>query len=384
MNIRHKKLIKLRKKLHKNAELSGKEVVTSRIIEKYLLSTNPDELITKLGGNGLAAVFNGIKDGPSILFRCELDALPIMEQNDFNYQSKNTGVSHKCGHDGHMTIMAGLAELISNDRPGSGKVILLFQPAEETGVGALKVLEDPKFRNINPDYVFALHNLPGYPLNKILIKDNVFAAASIGLCLEITGRTSHASEPEKGNNPSMIVADILKKIQKYSLPGANAGNIKLITPVYTRVGEKALGTSAGEATMMFTLRATKQTDFEDLKNFLLNTVSKSIVQNSSPGDFKLRYTWAEEFPATVNNKVCNNFIKQAALKSNLELEKISFPFRWSEDFGHFLIKFKGALFGIGSGIDKPALHNPDYDFPDELIHTGSTMFYNIYRSFLIR
>src|SRR5690606_35881140 len=102
---------------------------------------------------------------PTILIRCELDALPIKETNDFEYRSVERNISHKCGHDGHMAIVAGLAAVLGKNRPKKGRVVLLFQPAEENGAGAVQVLKDKKFKKITPDYVFALHNLPGYPLH---------------------------------------------------------------------------------------------------------------------------------------------------------------------------------------------------------------------------
>ncbi len=167
-------LIKLRKDLHCNPELSGKEKNTSAKIKNFISQFNPDEVISNIGGNGIAFIFKGKEEGKTILFRSELDALPISEQNDFEYKSSVENVSHKCGHDGHMTILSGLASLLKNKKPDRGKVVLLFQPAEETGEGAAKVLEDKKFEQINPDYVFALHNLPGYPAGSVVIKNGNF------------------------------------------------------------------------------------------------------------------------------------------------------------------------------------------------------------------
>src|SRR6056297_2007903 len=121
------RLIELRRKLHKFPELSGKEYKTAGLLKRYLLEYQPDQIIENLGGNGIAAVFNGKEDGPSVLFRCDIDALPIRETNQFEYKSVAEGISHKCGHDGHMTIMMGLAEAIYNDFPRKGRAILLFQ-----------------------------------------------------------------------------------------------------------------------------------------------------------------------------------------------------------------------------------------------------------------
>jgi amidohydrolase len=376
------RLKSLRKELHKFAELSGNERQTPGLIKDYIQRFKPDSVVEDLGGNGIAFVFNGRERGPSVIFRCELDALPINEINTFAHRSLKFGVSHKCGHDGHMAILAGLAERVSKDPPAVGKVITLFQPSEENGEGAEKVINDPRFKQLQPDFVFALHNLPGFPLHRIIIKDGIFSSASIGLIIRLKGKTSHASEPEKGVNPGFAMARIISELKGYSLPGINQEGIKIITPIHARLGTKAFGTNPGYAEMMFTLRATVQEDFVELKRFVLDTIEKIIAKDASDMKLFMEHEWVEEFPVTVNDEPCNRIIQNASSELQLEYEKISFPFRWSEDFGHFLSRYDGALFGIGAGKDYPALHNPDYDFPDELIQTGVSMFYRIYTSIL--
>ena len=160
---------KLRKELHQYPEVSGSESATAQRIKKFIETHHPTTIIDKIGENGLAAVYEFSKSGPSITIRCELDALPIQEENTFSHQSKNKGISHKCGHDGHMAIVAGLIFWIKEQKFKSGKIILLFQPAEETGQGAYQIIEDSRFQKLNTDYIFALHNIPGEPLHLSLI-----------------------------------------------------------------------------------------------------------------------------------------------------------------------------------------------------------------------
>ncbi|MBN2174974.1 MAG: amidohydrolase [Bacteroidales bacterium] len=382
MNLQLSHLIDLRKELHKNPELSDQEKQTALLIRKYISQYKPDKVVENLGGHGIAFIFNGKERGPAVMFRCELDALPIHEANHFDYRSSTYGVSHKCGHDGHMAIMSGLAEVIRNNPPKKGRILLLFQPSEENGQGAKRVLQDPRFEKIKPDYIFAMHNIPGYPKNSILIKDDVFSSASIGLIIRLKGKTSHASEPEKGQNPVFAMANILRKVEKYALPGINPEKIKIITPIYCRLGEQAFGTNPGYAELMFTIRATQKKDFEDVKKYVIESAQNSIQKVAPFNEFYMEHEWVEEFPNTQNNIICNSILLKAADQSGLLSEKLLFPFRWSEDFGHFLEKYPGALFGLGAGMDQPALHNPDYDFPDELIEAGVKMFYNIYQIML--
>lgn len=366
-------LEEFRKELHRNPELSDNEKQTALRIKNFISEFGPDEIIEGIGGYGLAFVFRGDKEGPCILFRSELDALPIDEVNTFSYRSVEAGISHKCGHDGHMTILSGFAEVIAGDRPKKGSIVLLFQPSEETGQGARRVLKDPKFKTIKPDYVFALHNLPGYQLGSVIVKENIFSSASIGLITRLKGKTSHAAEPEKGLNPAFAMAAVLSEFEKFNNTERKEERIQIITPIFVRLGEKAFGTNPGYAEMMFTIRATFTEDFEMLKKYTLENIREQV----SAAGLQLEHEWIEEFPNTMNNSECVEIIKQAAHLSDIKIEELKYPFRWSEDFGHFLKDFKGAIFGIGSGMDQPALHNPDFDFPDELIETGINMFNNI-------
>jgi amidohydrolase len=370
-------LINFRKRLHKFPELSGKEKVTANRMVDFARRFYHGEILTKLGGNGVAIVFEGMAAGKTILIRCDLDALPIQEVNEFDYTSVYPNVSHKCGHDGHMAIVSGLVPLLVNKKIPKGKVVLLFQPAEETGEGANRVLQDPRFAAIVPDYVFALHNLPGFPVNEIVVKENVFASSSRGLIIKLTGKSSHAAEPEKGITPSIAVAELIQLLT--GLPTTKTlKDFSLVTIIHARIGERAFGTTPGYAELMATLRSNNEDDMQHIRKQAEKFVSSVALKH------KLKYEieWVEEFPATVNDPLCVNIIRSGAEQNHLTINEISEPFRWSEDFGHFTQKFKGAMFGIGAGTTHPELHHPDYDFPDEIIVTGTKMFYSIIKKVL--
>jgi amidohydrolase len=366
-------LIKFRHELHRHPEVSGKEKETAKRIIQWLKSFNPDEIISDLGGYGLAAVYNGHEKGPAVLFRAELDALPLKEINTIDYKSVDAQKAHLCGHDGHMTFLLGLAAHLKTHRPKRGKVILLFQPAEETGMGAEKVLNDPGFSNIAPDFAFAIHNLPGFPMNQVVFSEENFAAASTGMIIRLQGRTSHAAEPEKGRSPALAVAKIIESLENLPRKMQSLHSFALLTIIHAKVGDIAFGTTPGEATVMATLRAFEN---DDLKNLALEAenTAKLIARNE---DLEIEITYTESFPATVNHPEAAVFVENAAKKLNLDIFRIKEPFKWTEDFGHFTSKYKSALIGLGSGEKQPALHNPDYDFPDELIPAGIDLFRQI-------
>ncbi len=370
-------LINFRKRLHKFPELSGKEKITANRVVDFARRFHHAEIITQLGGEGVAVVINGKEDGKTILVRCDLDALPIHEENAFKHASVYKNVSHKCGHDGHMAIVSGLVPLLVKDKIQKGKVVLLFQPAEETGEGADKVLKDSKFEGIHPDYVFALHNLPGFEKNAVVIKENGFASASKGLIIRLKGKSSHAAEPEKGITPSLAVAELIKILHDLPLMDSIT-DFTLVTIIHARIGERAFGTTPGYAELMATLRSYNDDDMQNITN----EAEKAIKTVAKHHNLKFEIEWVEEFPATNNDSKCVEIIRSCAEENNFNVQSPEFPFRWSEDFGHFTHKYKGAMFGIGAGIGHPELHHPDYDFPDEIIKTGTKMFHSIIRKIL--
>lgn len=372
-------LVHFRKNLHKFPELSKKEYETAKKIKEFVSGNQPAEIIEGLGGTGLAVVFRGKAPGKTVLIRADIDALPIGELNDaIDYKSVNAGVAHLCGHDGHSAILAGLSSVLSHNPPTNGNVVLLFQPAEETGEGAALVLSDPAFAAIAPDYVFALHNLPGFEKNGIVMRNEHFAAASKGMIIRLTGKTSHAANPEHGISPALAVAQIIQQLTQLSEAKDGFYAFKLITVIYTRIGEIAFGTTPGYAEVMATLRSYRNDDMEVLTNKAIKIVEEAA-------DFyglQEKIEWREEFPATINQTGCSDIVKEVAAENGFEIISPAEPFRWSEDFGHFTMKYPGALFGVGSGKKHPALHNPDYDFPDEIIPTSIMMFYGIIKKLL--
>jgi amidohydrolase len=374
-----KELLALRKWLHKNPELSGKEKNTSRKLEEFIRQTSPDKIITGLGGYGIAAVYVFDEKGPTILVRADMDALPIDEINTFAHKSENEGVSHKCGHDGHSSILAGLALALKNNPLPKGRVVLLFQPEEETGQGAAKVIADEAFKMIKPNYAIALHNLPGFEKAAIVLRDGPFAAASTGMIVKITGASSHAAHPEQGNSPVKMLAHAMQEIP--AIPGKKSSKFKdfaLATIIHAKLGEVAFGTNPGKAVMMATLR----TFYNDDMDILVKEAEKLIKSLAEEYKMQIEISYTEEFPATINDKSLNDIIRQVCEDTGEKTTEIKEPFRWSEDFGHFTSNFRGTLFGIGSGKDSPGLHNNDYDFPDEILPHAVQVFYHTLKKIL--
>ncbi len=364
--------------LHKYPELSGEEESTSASITNYLTRFNPDKLLNNLGGNGIAAVYSGQKPGPGIVLRCEMDALPMSEIMDVPYRSVNEGVSHKCGHDGHMAILLGVAAELHNNPPARGSVILLFQPSEEIGTGAIRILRDSRFIDLKPGFVFALHNLPGFPKGSIILKNGVFTSASRGIEIKLKGIASHASEPHMGKNPALAVAQIIKFLTDLSQSPASGDGDEMVTVIHARLGERAFGTSPATACILATLR----TRGIDTMSKLSTRIVETTEAVAEADQLECSINWTDEFPITMNSIEAVSFVQTASRSLGLDVIELENTFPWSEDFGHLTAIYTGALFGIGAGINSPPLHSSQYDFPDELISTGTSIFLEIINELL--
>lgn len=367
-------LVQKRLFLHQYPEISGAEEETAAKVVAWLKALPNIKIIKGIGGTGVIGIFDSGIEGPSLMFRAELDALPIREINTFAHRSKIEHVSHKCGHDGHTIILLGLAKLLSQNPPKRGKVTVLFQPAEETGEGAQAMLKDTKFKDFHFDYVFAFHNLPGFPTHQIIVKEGTFNASVRSLIIRLKGKTAHAAEPENGISPALAVSDMLQHFKQLTILEPERKDFKLITPIYIKMGEIAYGVSAGDADLRFTIRTWTK---EEMEEKLIPNILKIIENIANQYGLKWEIEWTNNFRATSNNPKAVSLIKAAAKTNNFNLLEKSSPFKWGEDFGLFTQRFSGAMFGIGVGKNWSALHNPDYDFNDEIIETGLRMFLNI-------
>lgn len=372
-----KSIIELRHLLHSEPELSNHEFDTSEKISHFFHALNPDSEVN-IASTGKIFIFDGETNGTTLMFRAELDALPITEVSGVEYASENKGVAHSCGHDGHMAIVAGLAQKISQNKPHKGRVAFLFQPAEEIEQGARDVVNDPGFQSIEPDYIFALHNIPGLPKNNICTKYGSFAAASKGLTIKLTGKTSHAAEPEMGISPVHAIQHIVNELSELINNKTQFKDLTLLTFIHIQMGEIAFGTSPGYAEIRITLRAFLNEDMD----FLTERVEQIIGRIAQKEKLELEMEYSEIFPALVNNDKCVEIIKQAAIENGLTSTEMEKPFKWSEDFSYYSMRYNAGFFGLGAGEETPNLHNLDYNFPDDIIESGITMFYSIYRKIM--
>ena len=367
--------IRFRHILHAQPELSGQEGNTHNWLVKQLKEIAPDaRLIDNLGEfkTGLAAIFSGKEDGKTVLLRADTDALPIQEATDLPYSSRHTGKMHACGHDGHTSLLLGLASIIQQQGLAKGSLVLLFQPSEENGKGANSLLQDERFTALKPDLILGCHNLPGLELGKVVSKPATICYASTGLKISLEGNSSHAAEPEKASSAAKALSQALVAIHKIK------GEKSKIAITHASLGEPSFGITAGSAKILLTIRAPQQ----DTLDGLCASIRTKIEDLASENKLKFSSELVEPFIETYNNPELLKEGIKAFEQAGISYQELEQPFYWSEDFGNYKELAPICFFGLGAGETTKPLHHPAYNFPDALIEKGLAMWLALVNHFL--
>ena len=348
---------RLRHALHDLAEGSHEEERTAARVQAFLEDLFLD-VETGVGGHGLLA---RVGEPPYRLLRAELDALPLVGGD---------GHRHGCGHDGHMAMLAGAAQVLSRDPPERG-VAFLFQSAEEDGSGMADALRDPRLGDLEVEAAYSVHNLPGIPLGTVVLSPG--ALASVGLRLRLVGSESHAAQPGEGNSPWHALerlADLVPHLRD-GLDDEQA----LATLIHVRLGTEAYGTSPGTGVVAATLRGA-----EASVAAMRGRWTRSARTWAAEAGLGLDVSEVDPFPETRNDGGALERVEAVAQAAGLEARHHALPFPWSEDVGHAVKRWGGALVGLGSGEDQPPLHDDDYGFPDDLLEPGVRFWTTLARS----
>ncbi len=337
---------KLRRRLHDIPEASMKETETLKLLKEYISSGTGFEIND--AGSWFYAAWRGGGDEEGTAFRADFDAVTLPDSS----------CAHLCGHDGHAAVLAVFGKLISERKPEKN-IFLVFQPGEESGEGA--ALCSSIFEKEKISRIFGIHNIPGYPAGSVILRENTFACASAGVEIRFKGRPAHAAYPEEGNNPAGAVAELINDLSDYLSRGSRG--MILSTVIGIECGSSSYGVSASDAVLRLTLRAEYAEEFDALMTYvrLRTSVLSGKYGLESATDEKDVFTSSENDPERVNE------VRAAAEKCGYDVIFPESPFRWSEDFGVYLSKCSGALFGIGGGENCPPLHSAGYEYPDEII-----------------
>lgn len=362
--------VELRHELHGHPELSNEEIWTKQRIFDFVRShTKRIELHDR--GTWFYGVYRepqsntrGGKRRDTLLFRADLDALPMEEVIALPWASKIPGKAHKCGHDGHSATLAAFAMEV-DQRGAENDIVFLWQPAEEVGAGALQCL--PVLDAERVTRVYGYHNMAGFPYKSIVVRDEVIQCASVGMIIKFTGLPAHASQPETGRNPSLAIATLIQRIPELT---KKAKELLLCTVVQVNVGNRQFGMSAYYGELLMTIRATYEDELEQLK---ANLVQLANAEAERAG-LKCEFEYSDAFPETRNTKACVDHVRAVAKAQGRHVHEMAKAFRPSEDFGHYGKQRPACYFFIGNGEDYPPIHTSSYDFRDEIIEVGVGMF----------
>jgi amidohydrolase len=371
-------LIDFRHDLHRHPEVSGEERETAKRVLAFLAPMQPERVISGIGGHGIAAIFEGAEHGPTLLFRCELDALPIEELTGVAHRSLNPGKGHLCGHDGHMAVLAALGRGLARQRPARGRIVLMFQPAEENGAGAAAVIADPLYADITPDMAFSLHNIPGIPFGHVALTEGPVNCASRGIRITLTGKTAHASAPETGISPMVAISRLMPALTGLAVSAPPAPDFRMVTITHASLGEAAFGIAPGHAEIWATLRTLVDERMQDL----CSDAEQLAADVAKAENLGLEISYEDVFVHCENAPEAVEQLRLALDAEGVGHDRGNLPMRASEDFGRFGATAPSAMFFLGAGETYPSLHNPDYDFPDDLIDIGARVFMRVVRNML--
>ncbi|OSQ51313.1 amidohydrolase [Marivita cryptomonadis] len=360
-------LKRIRQAFHQHPELGFQEVKTkARVAE--LLRGYGLEVQTGVGVVGILRAGTGNR---AIGLRADMDALPILETSTHGYASQTPGVMHACGHDGHMTMLLGAAQALAADPGFSGTVVLIFQPNEEHGLGAQAMLEEGLLDRFPIEEVYAIHNLPGAPFGQVSTRPGLICSSESLFEITITGQGGHASMPQAGRDAITIGAEIVQALQtivaRKLAPGAGA--VVSVTEFLTDGQRNVL---PGHATLKGDARARSPEDRDQIEA-LMRQIAAGIA---AAHGVEVAVDFRTEFIETINAPGPTEAVVRAGQAVGLETIPDRTPMSFSEDFAHFTAAVPGCFLLVGNGEDGPhaqPLHSSDYDFNDELLPIGASM-----------
>ena len=363
-----------RQDIHAHPETAFEEFRTSDLVAAKLEEFGI-EVHRGLAGTGVVGVLKGTGGGEkSIGLRADMDALDIIEQTNLKYSSKNEGKMHACGHDGHTTMLLGAARYLSENRDFSGIVHFIFQPAEENEGGGEKMVQDGLFEQFPMDQVYGLHNWPGMPVGQMGVRAGPVMASTDTFELVVTGKGSHAAMPHQGIDTIVVAAEIVGALQTIASRMFDPVDSVVVSVTQFHGGD-TWNVIPEEVVLRGTVRAFKEEVQEKLEPAIKKIAQGIAATHGATVSVKFK----RGYPPTVNS-VAETAIATAAASRLLGAENVvddRNPSMGAEDFAFLLKERPGSYAWIGAGEDHVNLHNPAYDFNDDLLPIGASYWVNL-------
>ena len=384
----HSELQQIRRDIHAHPELCFEEQRTADVVAAKLAEWG----IPVIRGLGLTGVVGIIKSGTgtrAIGLRADMDALPMQETNTFDHASRHPGKMHACGHDGHTTMLLGAAHHLARHRHFDGTVYVVFQPAEEGGGGARRMMDDGLFTQCPMDAVFGMHNWPGAATGTFGVTPGPMMASSNEFEVVVKGRGSHAAQPHKSIDPVMVAVQIAQSWQTIITRNKSPIDAGVLSITQIHAGS-ATNVIPDDATLIGTVR-TFTTAVLDLMEQRMRDIA---VHTAAAFGAEVEFTFTRNYPPLINHpgetafatRVMRDIVGDAAVEAAVE------PTMGAEDFAFMLQEKPGCYVFIGNGegehrafghgLGPCNLHNPSYDFNDELLPIGATYWVRLAEAYL--
>ncbi|UWQ05809.1 M20 aminoacylase family protein [Aliiroseovarius crassostreae] len=359
-----------RRWMHAHPEFGLECHQTAAYVVERLREFGVDEIHEKIGVSGVVAVINGQVEGPTIGLRADMDALPMQEMTGLDYASQTDGMMHACGHDGHTTMLLGAARYLAETRNFSGRVVLIFQPAEENFGGAKYMCDEGMMDRFDIQEVYALHNLPGEELGSFITMPGPLMAAEDTLRVNVTGIGGHGAHPDECRDPIMALVSIAQALQ--SIVSRNLPPMEQLVISVTQVHGGTVDNVIPETAW---LEATIRSFTPEVRDLAERRVREIVAGLAAGFDVSAEVVYDRGYPATVNHAEQTEFALGIAreLSGEARVDGNGGLSMGAEDFAYMLEERPGAYLYLGQG-EGPYVHHPEYDFNDDASPYGASFF----------
>lgn len=370
-------LTEFRRDLHRNPELLYDVHRTAANVAERLRSYGCDEVVEGIGRTGVVGVIVGQSNtsGRTIGMRADMDALPIEEATGAEWASAVAGKMHACGHDGHTTMLLGAAKQLAESRAFDGRVLVIFQPAEEGGAGAQEMIEDGMFDRWPCDEVYGMHNRPNLPVGEFTINDGAIMASVDEVRIRIVGQGGHAALPHNTIDPLPIAAALIQGVQGVMSRQIDPMDNAVISLCTIHAGD-AFNVIPQEVEITGTVRTLREEVRTGIEEKLRKLVENTCTAQGAEGHLE----YIRMYPVTVNDPVGTTRAASAAQEvAGMDRVSLDMPTSMGgEDFSFMLNVVQGAMINIGNG-PSAGLHHPAYDFNDDVIAWGCSYWTTLVR-----
>ncbi|MFZ1152111.1 MAG: M20 aminoacylase family protein [Xanthobacteraceae bacterium] len=376
----HNEIKEWRRDFHAHPELRYDVHRTAGSVAEKLKSFGCDEVVPGIGRTGVVGVIRGRKAGSKVVgLRADMDALPLEEETGLPYESTVPGKMHACGHDGHTAMLLGAAKYLAETRNFAGTAVVIFQPAEEGGAGALAMVKDGLISRFGIQEVYGMHNYPGLPVGQFAIRPGAIMAAADHLAIEIEGKGGHAARPHLSIDTILVGAQMINQLQSIV-----ARNVDPLEAAVISVCMFQAGHTDNVIPQHAVLRGTARSLTPEVRELLHKRIGEVVEGTARMYGASAKITYTNGYPVVVNHERQTAFAadvaREIAGKDKVDIDVP--PVMGAEDFAFMLQERPGAFIFVGNG-DSAGLHHPAYDFNDEAIPVGTSYWVRLAESALV-